>query len=191
MLSFNLRLTMKCCASFIMKKHLLLTFFFLFISTTLHAKNYFTDELADKGFRGIIEMGVGRDYYHSPSGMYDINQWTLNGSAILGYQINKMFLVGFGGEARRCNKDHTTSFDAFFSTRVTFPQYKLRPYLEARGGVVGYLKWNDFVKHYYAFGTGIHILPRLSTGVRVANFGALDNRNSWDISLSISFIIGG
>lgn len=174
-----------------MKTKIVFAFFFISLCISLHAENYFTDKLSESGLRGLVEVGVGRDFYKSPSGMYNINQWAIDGSATIGYQINKNLLVGIGGGARRCNKDLTTSFNAFLTTRATLPQVKLNPYIEVRGGVTGYLKWNDFVKHYYAFEGGVHVLPRLTAGLRASNFGTLDDRHSWDVSICLSFIIGG
>lgn len=172
-----------------MKRYIVI-FILISFSLSAYTKNFLKDELKSSGFRCLVELGAGGNYYRS-TGLYKTDQWVFDGSATLGYQINKTLFVGIGGAVRRCMEDYMTSFPGFVSSRITLQNVRIKPYVEARGGMVVYPKWNDQVKHYFAVGTGIHILPRLSAGVRVSNFGTLDNRHSWETSLCMSFTIGG
>lgn len=164
-------------------------FSLLLICSTLKAENYFTSPLKKKGFRFLVEAGMGYNHYSSPGGLYRVNQSVYYASGILGYEKKSLFL-GIGGTTSRHTKDNLYSFKAFLNTRYIFKNILLAPYGEILGGVVGYLKWNDFVKPYYAIGAGIHVLPRLCTGLRIANVGTLDNQKSWEYSIYFSFIIG-
>lgn len=150
------------------------------------AENYFTTPLKDRGIHFLIEAGVGYNHYSSPGWLYKTNQAVYYATGLLGYDI-KSFFFGIGGTASRHTKDYLYSFRAFFDVRYSFRTISLKPYGEILGGVVGYLKWNDFVKPYYALGAGIHILPRLSTGLRISKVGTLDDKNSTEWSLNMSF----
>ena len=168
-----------------MKKILIL---FCIVASVLNTKaeNYFTKPLKDKGVHFIVEAGTGYSQYSSPGGLYKINQTVCYATGILGYDIKSLF-IGFGGTACRHTKEHLYSFRAFVDARYQFRNIEFKPYGEVLGGVVGYLKWNDFVKPYYAIGVGIHTLPRLSTGLRVAKVGTLDNQSATEWSVNVSF----
>lgn len=172
-------LNIKCCIIII----------FLFICLKGNAENYFTRPLKEKSVCMFIEAGLGYNYYSSPGGLYETNQPVYYASGILGYRLNSFFL-GLGGTASRHTEEHLYSFKAFFNARYSLNKVSLTPYVELLGGCVGYLKWNDFVKPYYGIGAGVHLLPRLCSGLRVANVGTLDNNGSWEYSLYLSFIIG-
>lgn len=159
---------------------------FLFYSTNAKAGDYFTTPLKDKGVHFILEAGLGYSHYSSPGRLYKNNQTVYHVLGILGYDMKSMFL-GIGGTASRHVKDHMYSFRSFLTTRYKFKNIPMNPYGEIIGGVVGYLKWNDFVKPYYALGAGIYILPRLSIGLRVAKVGTLDNQNATEWSANVSF----
>ena len=168
-----------------MNKTLLL---FCFIAVVMNAKgeNYFTKPLKDYGVHFIIETGVGHSHYSSPGGLYKTNQAVYYTSGLLGYDIKSLFLA-IGGTVCRHAVDHLYSFRGFLDARYQFRNVRLNPYGEILGGVVGYLKWNDFIKSYYALGAGFYVLPRLSTGFRVAKVGTLDDNNSTEWSLNVSF----
>ena len=161
----------------------------LMFSADVYAGNLFTGKPNDKGIRLFLEPSIGYSHYSSPGGLYKMNQSVFHATGIIGYEFNS-FLIGLGGTASRYNRDHLYSFKSFLNARYIFKNLSLHPYCEVLGGVVGYLKWNDFVKPYYGFGAGVHVLPRVCTGLRVANVGMLDNTNSWEYSISVSFVIG-
>lgn len=162
----------------------------LFMFLNAKAENYFTRPLKENGIRFLMEAGLGYNHYLSPGGLYKMNQTAYYVSGSLGYELKSLY-IGIGGTASRYSKEHLYSFKAYLHTRYILNKINIKPYGEVLGGVVGYLKWNDFVKPYYAFGAGIHILPRVSTGFRIANIGTLDNKKSWELSLCIAFKIGG
>lgn len=163
--------------------------YLLFSAVNLKAGNYFSGSLTDKGFRTIVEAGVGYNQYSSPGGLYQLNQSVYNATGMLGYEVKSLF-IGLGGTASRHTKEHLYSFKAFADARYNSRRIPLKPYVELFGGVVGYLKWNDFVKPYYGIGTGVHVLPRVCTGLRVANVGTLDNVGSWEYTVCVSYILG-
>ena len=163
-----------------------MTLCLLFLFLNGKAENYFTKPLKDNGVHFIMEAGVGHSHYSSLGGLYITRQAVYHATGILGYDINSFF-VGLGGTVSRHTKDHLYSFRAFLDARYQFRNILLKPYGEVLGGVVGYLKWNDFVKPYCALGAGIYILPRLSIGLRVAKVGTLDNQNATEWSANLSF----
>lgn len=158
----------------------------IFFCKNTKAENYFNEPLKDNGLHFLIETGVGYNHYSSMGGVYKMDQAVYYASSILGYEMKSLFL-GIGGTASRHTKDHLYSFRAFLDARYKFKQTPMNPYAEILGGVVGYLKWNDFIKSYYALGGGIHILPRLSIGLRVAKVGTLDNQSATEWSFNASF----
>lgn len=173
---------LKCIKVFII-------FNLLMYTITVSAGNFFTGVPNDKGFRILVETGLGYNHYMSSGGLYKMNQTVYHATGIIGYEFNSL-LIGLGGEVGRYTKEHLYSFKAFLDVRYILKNTPLEPYGELLGGVVGYLKWNDFVKPYYGFGAGIHMFPRVCTGIRVSNVGTLDNTSSWEYSLCVSFIIG-
>ena len=172
-------------------KHIRVCFvvYMLMLSIDVFGGNYLTGAPNDKGLRFLMESGIGYSLYSSSGGLYKMNQTVYYATGIIGYEFNS-FLIGLGGTASRYSKDYIYSFKTFLDARYNFKNIPLYPYCELLGGVVGYLKWNDFVKPYYGFGTGIHVLPRICAGLRIANVGTLDNTNSWEYLLCVSFIIG-
>ena len=169
-----------------MMKKPLIFFWFIAIALNAKAENYFTKPLKDKGIHFLVEAGIGYSHYSSPGGLYETNQAVYYATGIGGYDI-KSFFLGIGGTACRHTEEHLYSFRAFLDTRYSFRTISLKPYGEILGGVVGYLKWNDFVKPYCALGAGIHLLPRLGAGLRVSKVGTLEDKRSTEWSLNVSF----
>lgn len=169
-----------------MMRKTLLFFCLTAIALNANAENYLKKPLKEKGIHFLIETGVGHSYYSSLGRVYETNQTVYYASSVLGYDIKSLFL-GIGGSACRHTKEHLYSFRVFLDTRYSFRTIPLKPYGEILGGCVGYFKWNDFVKPYCALGVGFHILPRLSTGIRVSKVGTLDDKSSMEWSLNVSF----
>ena len=161
----------------------------MLICSHVKGGNLLNQPLREKGIRFLLEAGLGNNHYSSPGGLYKMDQSVYYATGVLGYDIKSLFL-GLGGTAARHTKEHLYSFRAFLNTRYRLKNVPLNPYAELLGGVVGYLKWNDFVKPYYGLGAGVHLLPRVCTGLRVSNVGTLDNNGSWEYSLYVSFVIG-
>lgn len=171
-------------------------FFILLFWQPLHAANFFTDDLKSKRVHIIIDGAVGWDYYRSPlSPLYKTEQWVYSGSLTLGYKFNKSIFAGLGGGLRHCQNDQKTgfpiagSFPAFAMARYTFANICLKPYLEARAGLVVYPKWNDNIKFYSSIGLGIHVIPRLTVGGQCGLYGTLDNRHTIGVLFNFGFIL--
>lgn len=163
---------------------------------SLHAGNFFTDELQSRRIHLIVEGAIGGDFYRSPlSPLYKINQWAFAGTLTLGYRFNDFVFVGLGGGIRHCADDQKTNFPiagsflGYAMSRYTFANLWLRPYLDGKAGIVVYPKWNDFLKFYASIGGGIHITPRLIAGGQCGWYGTLDNRHSLGVLLCIGFIL--
>lgn len=171
-------------------------FLVLFWGASLSAQNYLSSEVKPHRVHLLIEGDVGGDFYRSPdSPLYKTNQWFYAGTLTLGYKFNPVLFAGLGVGIRHCENDQKTSFPlaasflAYGSGRYVFPNVKLKPYLDLRGGVVVYPKWNSFIKPYAAFGGGIHLLPRITVGGRFSWCGTLDNRHTTELSFNIGFCI--
>ena len=128
------------------------------------------------------------------SPLYKTDQWYYAGTVTLGYKFSGNVFAGVGGGLRHCQNDQKTgfpiagSFPAYAMVRYTFA-VKLRPYVEGKAGIVVYPKWNDSVKFHTAIGGGIHIIPRLTTGIQCGWYGTLDNRHSIGLQFSLGFIL--
>ena len=178
-----------------MRKFLFL-FLALLLGISLHAKDFFSDELKTKRIHFIIEGAAGGDYYRSPlSPLYKTDQWVFQGTGILGYKFTTNIFAGVGGGLRHCQNDQKTgfpvagSFPAFAMARYTFADVLLQPYIDGKLGIVAYPKWNDFIKFYTSIGIGVHIIPRLTAGGQCGWYGTLDNRNSIGLMFNVGFIL--
>lgn len=177
-------------------RKLALLFMILPLCVSLHAGNFFTDELPSKRIHLIIEGAVGGDFYRSPmSPLYKTDQWAFAGTLTLGYKFTDTLFAGLGGGIRHCSNDQKTSFPiagsfpAYAMFRYSFTNTCLKPYLDGRAGVVAYPKWNGFLKFYSSLGGGIHITPRLTAGAQCGWYGTLDNKYSLGVLFCLGFIL--
>ncbi len=143
-----------------------------------------------KGYRGYVDLGLGDAYNFNTDQKISTNnmQWYSEISTTHGYVMNNWF-VGAGIGYYHSYRDKENMYPFYAAGRYTFGQ-KLKPYIEARVGIVYDPYWIEKVQKYGALSVGVRVYKGLQVGLRASVFSRPSRYFTVNAAVILSYAIG-
>lgn len=169
-----------------MKRIVLLFFCFLLL-----APLYAQSGESHKGYRGYFDVAVGDAYNLNTAQTISTNnmQWYGKISTTHGYVLNNWF-VGAGVGYYHSYRDKENMYPIYAAGRYTFENVKVKPYIEARAGIIYDPLWVEKVQKYGALGAGIDVFKGLKVGLRGSIFSRPSRYFTANAAFVVSYAIG-
>lgn len=169
-----------------MKRFVLLFFMFGFIIIS-NAQ----DLVSSNGYRGYVDFGLGDAYNFNTDQKISTNnmQWYCIISTTHGYAMKNWF-VGAGVGYYHSYRDKENMYPIYVAGRYTFVNAKIKPYLEARAGIMYDPLWIEKVQKYGALGAGINVYKRFQVGLRGSIFSRPSRYFTANAALVLSYEFG-
>ena len=144
-----------------------------------------------KGYRGYLDIALGDAYNLNTAQTVSTNnmQWYSMLSTTHGYQLNNWF-VGAGIGYYHSYRDKEDMFPVYATGRYTFEKVKLKPYIEARAGIMYDPYWIEKVQEYGALSVGMKVYKGLQVGMRGSIFSRPSRYFTANAAIVISYAIG-
>ena len=170
-----------------MKTIVLMFFCFLWLVTPSFAQN----GSPNKGYRGYLDIAVGDAYNLNTAQKISTNnmQWYGEITTTHGY-VMKNWFVGGGIGYYHSFRDKENMYPIYAAGRYTFEDVKLKPYIEARAGIVYDPYWIEKVQKYGALGAGVKVYKGLQTGVRLSIFSRPSRYFTANAAVVLTYAIG-
>lgn len=169
-----------------MKKiHSLLLFIVVFSSSIVKG------EESNNGYKGYFDFALGDAYNLNTAQKISTNNMQLYSmiSTTHGYMINSWF-VGAGVGYYHSFRDKENMYPIYVSGRYTFGKVKIKPYIEARAGIIYDPRWIRQVQAYGALCTGMSVFKRLQVGLRLSVFSRPSRYFTVNGEVVLSYAIG-
>lgn len=165
-----------------MKKIVLLFFFILWL-----VPSFAQGGISDNGYRGYLDVAVGDAYNLNTAQKISTNnmQWYSEITTTHGYVIKNWF-VGGGVGYYHSYRDKENIYPIYAAGRYISEKYKIKPYIEARVGIVYDPYWIEKVQKYGALSAGVSIYKGLQVGLR----GSVFSRPSRYFTANMAIVIG-
>lgn len=140
-----------------------------------------------KGYKGYVDFAVGDAYNLNTAQTISTNnmQWYTMISTTHGYQIKNWF-VGAGLGYYHSYRDKENMYPFYLAGRYTFNKAKIKPYIEARAGIMYDPYWIEKVQKYGALTVGIRAYKGFQVGLR----GSIFSRPSRYFTANAAVVIG-
>ena len=144
-----------------------------------------------KGYKGYVDFAVGDAYNLNTAQTISTNnmQWYTMISTTHGYQMKDWF-VGAGLGYYHSFRDKENMYPLYVAGRYTFEGVKIKPYIDARAGVVYDPYWINQVQAYGAIGAGINVYKGLQVGLRATAFSRPSRYFTANAAVVISYAFG-
>ena len=169
-----------------MKRILLLFWgFFLFSFATANAGEPY------RGYRAYVDFALGDAYNFNTAQTISTNnmQWYGEITTTHGYVMNNWF-IGGGIGYYHSFRDKENMFPIYAASRYTFGKIKIKPYIEARAGIVYDPFWVETTQMYGTLSAGISVYKRLQVGLKGTMFSRPSRYFTVNASLVISYEFG-
>ena len=169
-----------------MKKIVLLFFFILWL-----VPSFAQGGISDNGYRGYLDVAVGDAYNLNTAQKISTNnmQWYGEITTTHGYVIKNWF-VGGGFGYYHSYRDKENMYPIYAAGRYTFEKVKVKPYIEARAGIIYDPLWIEKVQKYGALGVGIDVYKGLKVALRGSIFSRPSRYFTANAAVVISYEIG-
>lgn len=169
-----------------MKKVLLLFFELVWFSIAIAQENE-----PNKGYRGYVDFSLGEAYNPNPEQRTSINNLQLFSifSTTHGYVLNNWF-IGAGVGYYHSFRDKENMYPMYLAGRYTFEGTKIKPYIDARAGIVYDPYWINKVQAYGAIGAGIKVYKGLQAGLRLSVFSRPSRYFTANAAVVLSYAFG-
>ena len=140
-----------------------------------------------KGYKGYVDFAVGDAYNLNTAQTISTNnmQWYTMISTTHGYQMKDWF-VGAGLGYYHSYRDKENMYPFYLAGRYTFNKVKVKPYIEARAGIMYDPYWIEKVQKYGALSVGIKAYKGFQVGLR----GSIFSRPSRYFTANAAVVIG-
>lgn len=124
-----------------------------------------------KGYRGYFDFSLGDAYNLNRKQLISTNNMQLYSmiSTSHGYVLKKWF-VGAGVGYYHSFRDKENIYPIYAVGRYTFENVKIKPFIEARAGIVYDPRWIETVQAYGALSVGMNVYKKLQVGLRGSLF---------------------
>ncbi len=145
----------------------------------------------DRGYRGYVDASLGNAYNLNTAQTISSNnmQWYTEITTTHGYVMNNWF-VGAGIGYYHSFRDNENMYPIYATGRFTFKNVKLKPYIEARVGIVYDPLWVETVQVYGAVSAGINIYKRIQVGIRGTMFSRPSRFFTANAAIVLSYAFG-
>ena len=163
----------------------------LFLFSLLIVPMFAQNESHYKGYRGYVDVAIGDAYNFNTAQTISTNnmQWYAEITTTHGYVINNWF-VGAGVGYYHSFRDKENMYPLYVAGRYTFEGVKIKPYIDARAGVVYDPYWINQVQAYGAIGAGINVYKGLQVGLRATVFSRPSRYFTANAAVVISYAFG-
>ena len=144
-----------------------------------------------KGYRGFVDFSLGDAYNLNTAQTISTNnmQWYSEITTTHGYVMNNWF-VGGGVGCYYSFRDKENMYPIYTVERYTFENVKIKPYLEARVGIIYDSQWIHQVQAYGALSGGMNVHKRLQIGLRASIFSRPSRYFTANAAVVLSYAIG-
>lgn len=145
----------------------------------------------EKGYRGYFDAAIGDAYNLNTAQKISTNnmQWYGEITTTHGY-VMKNWFVGGGIGYYHSFRDKESIYPIYAAGRYTFGSTKLKPYIEARAGIMYDPLWIEKVQKYGALGAGVKVYNSLQAGVRLSIFSRPSRYFTANAAIVVSYAIG-
>lgn len=139
------------------------------------------------GYKGYVDFTIGDAYNLNTAQTVSTNnmQWYTMISTTHGYQIRNWF-VGAGLGYYHSYRDKENMYPFYLAGRYTFNNAKVKPYIEARAGIMYDPYWIEKVQKYGGLCVGIKVYRGFLVGIR----GSIFSRPSRYFTANAAVVIG-
>lgn len=144
-----------------------------------------------KGYLGYVDVSLGDAYNLNTAQTISTNnmQWYSEITTTQGYAMNNWF-IGGGIGYYHSFRDKEDMYPIYAAGRYTFSNVKLKPYIEARVGVVYDPLWVQTTQMYGALSAGVNVYKRLQVGVRGSIFSRPSRYFTANAAVVVSYEFG-
>lgn len=144
-----------------------------------------------RGYRGYADFALGDAYNFNTAQLISTNNMQLYGmvSTTHGYVMDNWFV---GGGIGYCHsfRDGENMFPLYAAGSYTFRKTKLKPYIEARAGMIYDPLWIRTVQAYGSLGAGMSVYKRLQVGLRLSMFSRPSRYFTASAAVTIGYAFG-
>ena len=152
---------------------------------------YSQEVVSSNGYRGYVDFAVGDAYNFNTDQQISTNnmQWYTMISTTHGYVLKNWF-VGAGVGYYHSYRDKENMFPIYAAGRYTFENVKMKPYIEARAGIMYDPLWIEKVQKYCALSTGVSVYKGFQVGLRGSIFSRPSRYFTANAAVVVSYVIG-
>lgn len=144
-----------------------------------------------KGYRAYVDFALGDAYTLNTAQIISTNnmQWYSEITTTHGYVMNNWF-IGGGIGYYHSFRDKENMYPIYSASRYTFGKVKIKPYIEARAGIVYDPLWVETTQMYGALSAGISVYKRLQVGLKGTMFSRPSRYFTANAAIVLSYAFG-
>lgn len=164
-------------------------FLIIFLSWSSFA--FGQENTSNRGYRGYVDFALGDAYNLNSAQTISTNnmQWFSELTSTHGYAMESWFF-GAGAGYYHSYRDKENMYPIYAAGRYTFEKAKIKPYIEARSGIVFDPYWIEKVQYYGALNIGLKVYKGLQVGVRMSMFSRSNRFFTANAAVVLSYAIG-
>ncbi|MBO6254348.1 MAG: hypothetical protein J6O49_11945 [Bacteroidaceae bacterium] len=168
-------------------KRVVLLFFMLVVCLMANTQ----EGKSSNGYRGYVDIAVGDAYNFNTDQQISTNnmQWYTMVSTTHGYVMKNWFL-GAGVGYYHSYRDKENMYPIYAAGRYIFENTKIKPYIEARAGIMYDPYWIEKVQKYGALSAGVSVYNGLQVGIRGSVFSRPSRYFTANVAVNISYTFG-
>lgn len=146
---------------------------------------------SSNGYRGYVDLAVGDAYNFNTDQKISTNnmQWYSMISTTHGYVLKNWF-IGAGVGYYHSYRDKEDMYSIYAAGRYTFEKANIKPYIEARAGIMYDPYWIEKVQKYGALSAGVSVYKGLQVGLRGSVFSRPSRFFTANAAVVISYTFG-
>ena len=166
-------------------------FVLLFFCLACFRMAYSQEVVSSNGYRSYVDLAIGDAYNFNTDQTVSTNnmQWYSMISTTHGYML-KNWLVGAGVGYYHSYRDKENMYPIYAAGRYTFGNVKIKPYIEARAGIMYDPLWIEKVQKYGALSAGVKVYNCFQVGVRGSIFSRPSRYFTAHAAVVISYTFG-
>lgn len=163
----------------------------MIVGIVLMSSVYANGQESVRGYRGYADFAIGDAYNFNTAQLISTNNMQLYSmvSTTHGYVMGNWF-VGAGIGYCHTFRDGENMFPVYAAGSYTFGTTKLKPYIEARAGMIYDPLWVRTVQAYGSLGAGMSVYKRLQVGLRLSMFSRLNRYFTANAAVTIGYAFG-
>ena len=165
--------------------------FLLLVTLLCYCTAFAQDVVTNRGYRGYVECAIGDAYNLNTAQTVSTNnmQWYSMISTTHGYHWNGWF-VGAGLGYYHSYRDKENMYPFYIAGRYTFENTKMRPYIEARAGIMYDPLWIEKIQKCGALSVGVSVFKGLQIGLRGSFFSRPSRYFTANAAVGFCYVIG-
>lgn len=170
-----------------MRKIVLLLLFF----STWIVPTFAQSGESNKGYRGYLGVAIGDAYNLNTAQTISTNnmQWYVEITTTHGYTLSNWFIGAGVGYYHSC-RDMENMYPVYAAGRYTFENTKMKPYIEARAGIMYDPLWVEELQKYGALSAGVSVYKGFQVGLRGSVFSRPSRFFTANAAVVISYTFG-